>query len=96
MRVEDRAEKLVQEILYANSALGDAMLACRQIAFSSNELLTAMCRELSCESIAALKSQEPEILAFVQNLENLLLSSADAAVEISKMIGDQGLWRGKQ
>ena len=95
MRVEDRAQKLVEEVLYANSALGDAMLALRQLAFSSKDLLDSLCTELECKTIAELKSQE-EISNFVNNVENLLLSSADAAVEISKMIGDQGLWRGKQ
>ena len=93
MKVEARAEKLVEQALYANATLTDAMLALRQLAYGANDLLTAMCRELSCESVADLKSQEPEVSAFVTNVETLVLGSADAAIQISKMIDECAVWK---
>jgi len=96
MNGPDEAKKLVQQALCANNALVDAMEALWELTHDANNLLTAMCHDFGCKTIAELKSKKPEAHVFVSNLETLVLGSADAAFKISEMIGDEGLWRVEQ
>ena len=111
--LKNGAEKLVQKTSCANITLSNAMLvlrrlslrrlslrrlSLRRLAYGANDTLTAMYRELGCESIADLKSQEPKVSAFVKNLktlESLLLGRTDVASQISKMIGVCGVWKAR-
>ena len=110
--LKNGAEKLVQKTPCANITLSNAMLvrrrlsvrrlSVRRLAYGANGPLTAMSRELVCESIADLKSQEPKVSAFVKTfknlkvLETLLLGRSDVASQIFKMIGEQRVHRGTQ
>ena len=107
--LKNGAKKLVQKTPCANITLSNAMLvrrrlALRQLAYGANDPLTAMCRELVCESVADLKIQEHEVSAFVQilkapetpeTLKTQLLGRADVASQISKMIGVCGVWKAR-